>query len=336
MPLDAPRALSVVGDNDPDMTVFQQPWWLEAVSDNRYKVISVGDDQGFIWWPYVQDRWCGFSLIGAPPMTHVLGPVIRLPDAKTVTHASQRRRLIDTALKQMPHTDGFQQVLPPDTAHALDFQFAGFELGVRYTYRLDATAPVEELWQGVKYNVRKQIRRAQQNFVVNRDMSLMAFYAFYEANLRSQGRVNHHDEKVYRRLDEALARRDRHRILTAIDRGSGRIAAAAMLIWDSGTLYCFRATQDRSVEAPGASSLLIWEAIQLAASLGVTFDSDGFNSRTVALFVEAVSGAPLEAREFTYEANPWVLDTLLARHPALDVDIPSPTTAHDRRVAARA
>jgi hypothetical protein len=32
-----------------------------------------------------------------------------------------------------------------------------------------------------------------------------------------------------------------------------------------------------------------------------------------------ISGAPLEAREFTYEANPWVLDTLLALHPKLSV-----------------
>lgn len=59
-------------------------------------------------------------------------------------------------------------------------------------------------------------------------------------------------------------------------------------------------------------------------------------SAAVALFVEACCGAPLEAREFTYEANPWVLDSLLALHPGLDVDIPSPTTVHDRRIAARA
>jgi len=59
-------------------------------------------------------------------------------------------------------------------------------------------------------------------------------------------------------------------------------------------------------------------------------------SAAVALFVEAVSGAPLEAREFAYEANPWVLDTLQALHPELNIDIPSPNQAHDRRLAARA
>ena len=58
-------------------------------------------------------------------------------------------------------------------------------------------------------------------------------------------------------------------------------------------------------------------------------------SAAVALFVEAFSGAPLEAREFTYEANPWVLDTLLALHPALSVDVPTPDGRRERRIANR-
>lgn len=58
-------------------------------------------------------------------------------------------------------------------------------------------------------------------------------------------------------------------------------------------------------------------------------------SAAVALFASALTGAPLEAREFTYEANQWVLDQLLLRHPGLDADIPSPLISHERRYAAR-
>jgi predicted protein tyrosine phosphatase len=54
-------------------------------------------------------------------------------------------------------------------------------------------------------------------------------------------------------------------------------------------------------------------------------------SAAVALFVEAFTGAPLAAREFTYEANQWVIDRLLQVHPDLSIDIPSPTAVHDRR-----
>jgi len=59
-------------------------------------------------------------------------------------------------------------------------------------------------------------------------------------------------------------------------------------------------------------------------------------SAAVALFAEALCEAPLEAREFTYEANQWVLDQLLAQRPRLNVDLPSPLISWERRATARA
>jgi protein-tyrosine phosphatase len=58
-------------------------------------------------------------------------------------------------------------------------------------------------------------------------------------------------------------------------------------------------------------------------------------SAAVALFAEALTGAPLEAREFTYEANQWVLDQLQQRHPGLEVDMPAPLISRERRAARR-
>ncbi len=58
-------------------------------------------------------------------------------------------------------------------------------------------------------------------------------------------------------------------------------------------------------------------------------------SAAVALFASALTGAPLKAREFTYEANQWVLDQLLQRHPGLEVDVPSPLISRERRTNRR-
>ncbi len=58
-------------------------------------------------------------------------------------------------------------------------------------------------------------------------------------------------------------------------------------------------------------------------------------SAAVALFVEAFSGAPLSAREFTYEANQWVIERMSQLHPELNIEIPQKTLAHNRRVANR-
>ncbi|MBS1143068.1 MAG: hypothetical protein H6R14_474 [Proteobacteria bacterium] len=58
-------------------------------------------------------------------------------------------------------------------------------------------------------------------------------------------------------------------------------------------------------------------------------------SAAVALFVEAYAGAPLISREFTGEANQWVIDQLLQMSPELDIDIPPVSAARDRRARPR-
>jgi hypothetical protein len=259
------------------------------------------------------------SLIGAPAMTHTLGPVIRLSPGKTVSQASQRRKLIEAAIARMPPAVGIQQVLGPDSGPTLDYHLAGFELGARFTYRLDTQPPIDDLWNGLKDKARNTVRRARQSYAVDGGMTLMDFYAFYEANLGQIGRRNHHDEGVYRRLNEALSRRDRHRILTAADRVTGHLTAAVLLIWDANTLYYFRATQDPSAGDKNASSLLVWEAIVLAKSMGLTFDSDSFLGRAGALFMEAFGARPVERMVIARRS------TLLKAAQALANRFPVPT-----------
>ena len=58
-------------------------------------------------------------------------------------------------------------------------------------------------------------------------------------------------------------------------------------------------------------------------------------SAAVALFVEAMTGAPLAAREYTHAANQWVIDQLLRVHPQLVVDVPLPENAIERRLNRR-
>ncbi|PKO33330.1 MAG: hypothetical protein CVU34_13715 [Betaproteobacteria bacterium HGW-Betaproteobacteria-7] len=78
------------------------------------------------------------------------------------------------------------------------------------------------------------------------------------------------------------------------------------------------------------------QAAPFAMSVMVHCEFGVSRSAAVALFIEALTGAPLAAREFAYEANQWVIDRLQQLHPQLAVEIPLPNSAHDRRYAARA
>ncbi|MCL2525427.1 MAG: hypothetical protein FWF20_12965 [Betaproteobacteria bacterium] len=58
-------------------------------------------------------------------------------------------------------------------------------------------------------------------------------------------------------------------------------------------------------------------------------------SAAVALFIEALTGAPLMARAFTHAANQWVINQLQYLHPQLAVDVPLPGAAREQRQSKR-
>jgi predicted protein tyrosine phosphatase len=93
---------------------------------------------------------------------------------------------------------------------------------------------------------------------------------------------------------------------------------------------------DRDMAAQISAFIAELHAAPFEITLMVHCEYGVSRSAAVALFAEALTGAPLDAREFTYEANQWVIDQLQQRHPGLDVDVPSPLVSRERRRAARA
>ena len=93
---------------------------------------------------------------------------------------------------------------------------------------------------------------------------------------------------------------------------------------------------DRDMAAQISAFIAELHAAPFEITLMVHCEYGVSRSAAVALFAEALTGAPLDAREFTYEANQWVIDQLQARHPGLEVDVPSPLISRERRRVARA
>lgn len=58
-------------------------------------------------------------------------------------------------------------------------------------------------------------------------------------------------------------------------------------------------------------------------------------SAAVALFTSAYSGAPLNAREYAYDANQWVVDRLQLENPGIQIEIPDMDPTLERRKALR-
>lgn len=78
-----------------------------------------------------------------------------------------------------------------------------------------------------------------------------------------------------------------------------------------------------------------WQGATDETSIVVHCEYGISRSAAVALFIEALSAAPLKAREFTYDANQWVIEKLLHTAPQLQIDLPPKNAANERRETQR-
>ena len=100
--------------------------------------------------------------------------------------------------------------------------------------------------------------------------------------------------------------------LRAPARPAGRVHAAMLLVWDERRCYYLQGGGDPALRNSGAHSLLVWEAIQRAASKSRLFDFEGSMVESVERFFRAFG-----ARQSPYSQVALVRSRLLRTAAAL-------------------
>jgi hypothetical protein len=268
-------------------TIFHESWYLEAATGGNHRDVTVlcsGCVVGRL--PYVLTALpAGQRLCSMPPLAHFLGPAIDPGEGSAVNQSLSRDRILRELIGKLPRTSGFYQKLHRGTTDTLVFQEHGFRTDIQFSYDI-RPAPRAALWSAMRDKTRNVIRRAEETYAVEESHDCDGFLSFYNANLAERGRINH-----YRRIAQVSAAallRERGRILAARDK-SGRLVASIFYIWDASAAYYLLSTR-RLDSGNGAVSLLIWTAMQDAASRGVVFDFDGVLNAGSRIFYSGFGG----------------------------------------------
>jgi len=174
----------------------------------------------------------------------------------------------------LPEYDLFSQNFSPLESNWLPFYWKQFRGTVNYTYRLEDLTDLEKVWHGFRSNVRREIRKAEKQIVVQNYTNIDRFIKLVKETFHRQGLKLPFTETVMKRLDKECAKRDARRILFAED-NRGRIHAALYLGWDQNTTYYLIGGGDPVLRTSGATSLLLWDAIQFSSSVSRVFDFEG-------------------------------------------------------------
>jgi hypothetical protein len=255
--------------------IFQEPWWLDAVAAGHWQSLEVtGGDRIAARMPIVLHRKYGFRIIREPPLTPTLGPWLHIGEGNPAARMAEQKDLMNGLIAQLPEWDYFEVNLNHCITNWLPFYWKGFKQTTRYTYILDDLSDIEKVWSRLHKNVRRHVRKASKRLSIRTDLSIDRALDLVELTFRRQGRPLPYPRDIACRIDAACAARDARRMLFAED-AEGRIHAAVYLVIDSRYAYYLFGGADPELRGSDAQSLLLWEAIRIAAEMGRKFDFEG-------------------------------------------------------------
>lgn len=256
-------------------SIFSQPWWLDAVAPGSWGEVTIEKgDRLFARLPYFIRRHRGLTLLSMPPLTQTLGPWLRPYPGKYTNRLSEEKALMMKLIKGLPRFDFFQQNFHHSMTNWLPFYWQGFRQTTRYTYVIENLDHPDKVWEETRSNVRTDVRKARDQVAVRDDLGLDVFLELNELTFERQGRRPPYGRELVWRIDEACQDRGCRKILFAED-AQGQLHAAVYIVWDKDAAYYLMSGSDPELRNSGATSLLLWEAIQLAATVTQSFDFEG-------------------------------------------------------------
>jgi hypothetical protein len=265
-------------------TLFQQPWWLDAVAPGRWsaaRVVRDGELAGYL--PYVVNGPPGLRFSTQPPLTPTLGPWVRAAgDDYRHALAEQHAVLVDL-ISRLPRFGYLAQRCPPAFTDGLPFLWAGFDVRVGYTYRLYELGDLDRVWAGLETQRRRATKKARRTLEVAVETELEPVLGLSDVNLRQAGVSIQYTRDTIRRIHLACRDRVASSLLTARD-VRGEPHAFLYLVHDEDSTFYILGGTDETGRAAGAMTLLLWEGIGCAAARDNVFDFDGSRVETIERF----------------------------------------------------
>jgi hypothetical protein len=261
-------------------TVFHEEWWLHAATGGMHRWLEVAEGGAVARMPLWLARRHGALTCDMPVLTHALGPVVAEGSGNATTRRRRRVAVVRALARAVPRVALFRHVFHLAAPEPLGFQAEGYDMAVQYTLRL-AAAPGEATWKAMRDKTRNVIRRAEEGLAIDAALGSAEFLAFYAENLKAAGQRPYFDLSLAGAVVQAAMARGQGGIVGVRD-GHGRLQAATFMAWDApgtpeGTTYYVMSSRQPEAHS-GATSLLVWQAIQAAAARGQGFDFDGLAS----------------------------------------------------------
>lgn len=257
-------------------SVFAQPWWLQAVSPNKWglTVIRKGNEVIAVW-PYTFKLRIGiYKIQDLPLIYYYQGPWLRISNAKYCKKLSEEKEILNKLIDELPYFDLFKQWFNPGIKNWLPLYWKGYRQTTRYTYIIEKSKEINEVWMETRENIKTDIKKAEKKLMVKEENNLENLKYVITATYKRQGLDVPFSFDLLERIDVECCKRDVRKVLSAQDE-NGKIHAAVYMVWDKNTVYAILRGTEPELRNSGANAFLIWHAIKFALSVDKNFDFAG-------------------------------------------------------------
>ena len=179
------EAYILFSEQTPELPLFLQPWWLDAVTQpdgKKWEVLLARNKNGEIEavMPFVLGSKFGMRYALTPQLTQYTGVWIVDKEGESVTdRLSREKKLQNDLIQQLDalHLHYFDVKFPLSYQYWSPFYWAGYRQETHYTYRIENLRDMERVFAEFDYAKQKQIRKAQEaGFVVDYEMTADELY----------------------------------------------------------------------------------------------------------------------------------------------------------------
>jgi hypothetical protein len=244
-------------------SLFNQPWWLEATGSWD---VSLGkrNEQVVGAMPFATGRRWGISMVGMPALTHHLRIWMdKPPDITEHKWLTREKQIIWSILDELPSFGYFSMVFDEKSFdNWLPFHWKQFRQEMRYTFVLDRADP-ETIDQQLNRNLKRNLREAEEEIVISREVDAGTFYTLCRNTYVKQKMKMPYSQELFDQVDTAIIKNNAGIKLGALN-NRGEFIAVSYLVWDQDTAYYLLAGDNEEGRLNSASIVLCREALQVA------------------------------------------------------------------------
>lgn len=274
-------------DENKDIPLFMQAWWLDAVCEPENKIwdvfINLHNGKIIGAMPYHLLKKFRLKGIIQPRLSQYNGIWLNYPENQsTYKRLSFEKKIYSYFIEEISKADisYYQQNFHHSVKNWLPFYWNGYSQTTRYTYVINDISDSEIVFNNFSYAKQKQIRKANKVLDISFDLSYEDFYIHQTNSLLQKGKKNLLSKELVLNCCKKAFDRNQGLIVSASD-SDGNIHAAVFVVYDANSAYNLISTIDSRYSDSGASTLIIWEAIKHLSNKTKSFDFEGSMTESI-------------------------------------------------------